>query len=276
MSAGLASTAAAGAVGLLAGSFLGVCAERLPQRRSVVSPGSRCPACQRPLSPAENLPLLGYLWLRGRCRACHSPIPIRDLWIEAGAGLAFAWAWFVAGPGIEFVRLAFFLACLLTLAATDIEFRQLPDELTLGGWLAGLALAAWVHPGAFGAAQPGLASALTASFGGAGLLAAVGLGYQRWRGREGLGWGDVKMTGLLGAFLGVQALLTALLLASVAGALVGLGQAGAILLNRRHRGRSWRQARASSAVFLARAALPFGLFLAIGAAAALTAGWRIV
>ncbi|HUX68238.1 MAG TPA: prepilin peptidase [Terriglobales bacterium] len=262
--------------GLVAGSFLSLCVHRLPLGRSLVRPGSRCPACGHPLGPLENLPLLGFLWLRGRCRACAAAIGWRYPLLELAAAAAFVWSWRRTGGGAEFVREAFFLACLLALAATDLDCRQLPDEFTLGGWAVGLGFAAAAGGAAGGAPQPGLLQAALASFGGAGLLALVGIfAYRRLRGRPGMGAGDVKMMGLLGAFLGLASAYLALLLASLAAAAVGLLLALAVLLGRRRRGRSWRRARASASVYIARGPIPFGVFLAAAAAAALAWGPRL-
>ncbi|MGH9415885.1 MAG: prepilin peptidase [Terriglobales bacterium] len=259
----------AGLFGLVAGSFLSLCVYRLPRSLSVVYPGSSCPRCGHRLAGWENIPVVSYLGLRGRCRGCREAIGWWYPALELATAALFAWSWWHSGGGVEFVREAFFLACLAALAATDLDCRQLPDELTLGGWAVGLALAHWT--------ALGLRQALMASVAGAGLLAAVGLGYQRWRGRQGVGWGDVKMLGLLGAYLGVAGGLVALVLAAIAGAAAGLAQAGGVLIGRRRRGRSWRRAREASRVYLGHAALPFGVFLAAAAAVALAWGpllWR--
>lgn len=243
--------------GLLAGSFLGMATYRLPRGLSVVRPGSRCRECERGLTAVENIPLLSFALQRGRCRGCNQAIGWRYPLLEAAAAAAFAWSWWAAaGDTWFFVRSAFFVACLLALAASDWECRQLPDEITLGAWAVGLGFAA--HAGRV----QGLA-ALAASFGAAGLLAAVGVGYMRVRGREGLGWGDVKMVGMLGAFLGIEGTIMTVLLGSLGGAVVGGGQGLAVLLQRRRRGRSWKQASASAGVFLSRAGLPLGVFLAV-------------
>ena len=262
--------------GLIAGSFLTVCVHRLPRGRSLVRPGSRCPACGHPLGPGENLPLLSFLWQRGRCRVCATPIGWRYPLLELATAAAFVWSWQHTGGGAEFVREAFFLACLLALAATDLDCRQLPDELTLGGWAVGLGFAALAAPTRAAAPQPGWAEAAAASLGGAGLLALVGIvAYRRLRGREGMGAGDVKMMGLLGAFLGLASGYMALLLASLAGAAAGLLLAAAVFAQRLRRGRGWRRARASTALYIARGPIPFGVFLAAGGAAALAWGPRL-
>ncbi|MGH9518007.1 MAG: prepilin peptidase [Terriglobales bacterium] len=257
--------------GLVGGSFLGLGSYRLPRGLSVVRPGSRCPGCERGLPGWENIPLLSFVLQRGRCRGCGQEISWRYPLMEAGVAAAFGWSWQAAGGDLWFcVRSAFFLACLLALAATDWESRQLPDEITLGAWAVGLAMAA--HVG-----RVELLAALVASCGGAGLLAVVGVGYMRVRGLEGLGWGDVKMVGMLGAFLGIEGTIVTVLLASLAGAAVGGAQGLAVLLQRRGRGRSWKQARARAGVSLSRAGLPLGVFLAAAGAVIWLSGgamWR--
>jgi len=247
------------AFGLIAGSFLALCAYRLPRGLSLVRPGSRCPHCGGGLKARENIPLLSFALQGGRCRRCRGAIAWRYPAIEAAVAGGFAWSWARADSSREFVGAAFFLGCLITLIATDLDCRQLPDELTLGGWAVGLALA-WAE----GSLAPrALASAL-----GAGSLALVGVGYQRWRGREGMGWGDIKMLGMMGAFLGIEGGAVALALAAVAAAGMGLLQAAGVLVSRLRRGQGWARARAATGVFLSRGALPFGVFLGGGAMAA--------
>ncbi|MGH9392635.1 MAG: prepilin peptidase [Terriglobales bacterium] len=264
------------AFGLVAGSFLALCAYRLPRGMSLARPGSHCTACQHPLAAAENLPLLAYAWQRGRCRNCGIRIGWHYPALEAATAACFAWSWVRSGSGTEFVREAFFLACLLALMLTDWECRQLPDEITLGGWAAGLGFAAWARP-APGMGAPSFASAAWASAIGAGGLALLSLAYQGWRGRAGMGWGDIKMLGMMGAFLGVGSGAVGLALAAVAASVAGIGQAGWVLTSRLRRGQSWGRARAATGAYLTRAALPFGIFLAAGAMAALAWGvplWR--
>ncbi|MGH9468499.1 MAG: prepilin peptidase, partial [Terriglobales bacterium] len=215
--------------GLVAGSFLGLCADRLPQGLSVIHPGSRCPHCRRSLQAWENVPVAAFAWLRGRCRSCGAFIGWPEPLIEIAAAAAFYWAWTRSGGG-EFVREAFFLGCLIALAASDWRTRQLPDEITLGGWAAGLVFALW--------GGPGITQALLASFAGAGGLALLGWIYFRLRHRVGVGWGDIKMLGMLGAFLGVPGMLVALLVGCLSGAAAGLIQGAGLLAAQRRRGRT--------------------------------------
>jgi leader peptidase (prepilin peptidase)/N-methyltransferase len=244
-------------LGLVAGSFLALAADRLPRGLSVLAPASRCPHCLRPLRFWENLPLLSWLLLGGRCRTCRASIGWREPFLELATAAAFYWSWHRHPGGLEFVREAFFLGCLLTLAVADWQTRQLPDEITLGGWAAGLAFSL--------ATAPGWRSALLASFGAAAALALLGWAYTKLRRREGIGWGDIKMLGFLGAFLGIRGVLVTVFAASVAGAVAGIVLAAVLALRQRRRGRSWQRARATAAFW----PLPFGVFLAAAAAAAL-------
>jgi leader peptidase (prepilin peptidase)/N-methyltransferase len=243
--------------GLVAGSFLALAADRLPQGISLLAPPSRCPRCLRPLRFWENLPLVSWLLLRGRCRTCRAAIGWREPFLELATAAAFYGSWRRHPGGLEFVREAFFLACLLTLAVADWQTRQLPDEITLGGWVTGLLFSLF--------AAPGWRSALLASFGAAAALAGLGWIYQKLRRREGVGWGDVKMLGFLGAFLGIRGVLVAVFAAALAGAAAGIALAALLALRQRQRGRSWQRARATAAFW----PLPFGVFLAAAAAAAL-------
>jgi len=221
----------AAVLGLLIGSFLNVCIARMPWEYSVVTPRSHCPQCGQFLSWFENIPVLSYVFLGGRCRHCRRPISLRYPFVELLTAGCFAWAVYGAGWTWEGFRVCLFSALLIGLIFTDLDWLILPDEFTLGGAAAGLALAA-IEPlpvslmGYFlPSASPRLASfveALVASVLASGLLWAVGTLYMRFRGREGLGLGDVKMIALLGAFLGIQRTLSVLVLGSLAGSIFGL------------------------------------------------------
>jgi leader peptidase (prepilin peptidase)/N-methyltransferase len=223
-------------LGLVVGSFANVCIHRLPRRQSVVSPPSRCPSCGALIGARDNVPVLSWLLLRGRCRSCRAPISPRYPAVEAANGLLWLALAALRGPRAQtFVAMALVTA-LLVLSLIDLEHQLLPDAITLPGVAAGLA--ASFLPGS--PVRP-LASAFAAA-GGWLAFAAVAKAYERVRGVEGLGQGDWKMAAMLGAFLGWQPLLLTVLLASVAGTVVGLG---AIAL----RGRDMRYA------------LPLGTFL---------------
>lgn len=250
------------AVGLLVGSFLNVCIHRWPKDLSVVRPRSFCPVCEHPIAWYDNVPVASYLWLRGRCRYCAAPISMRYPVVELLTGLLFAASIAAGGPSLAGLKLCVFCALLVGLVFTDLEERILPDEMTLGGTVAGLAFAAaspnevsvfmalplpvnldrvWVSL---------FESALSAVL-GAGLLWLVGTIYLKLRHKEGLGLGDVKMVGMIGAFLGLEGVLLTVMAGSVLGSVLGLLY---IMLSRKD---------------AASYELPFGTFL--GAAAVLVA-----
>jgi leader peptidase (prepilin peptidase)/N-methyltransferase len=217
--------------GLLIGSFLNVCIYRLPRDLSIVRPRSHCPQCERTIAWYDNIPVLSYLLLRGRCRFCRAGIRIRYPLVELATGAAFA-AW-VAELGVSLAALKWciFCAILIALIATDLEARILPDELTLGGTLLGLVLAAFVplDSETITLLLPSLdrraGSVVEAAFGAAIASAAIwfiGWAYQKLRHREGLGFGDVKMIALMGVFLGAPNTLLAITAGSALGALISL------------------------------------------------------
>ena len=238
--------AAAGALlGLCLGSFLNVVIHRLPLEESIVWPASRCPACKRALPAWENVPLLSYVFLGGRCRGCKAPISLRYPLVEAlgGAVIGLAvWRWGLAPAAIWASAFGLYL---LAVAWIDAEHQIIPDELSAGL----LAFGLWAR----GFDIPGLAASTAGALMGLVLLGGAAWGYRRVRGFDGLGGGDVKLAAGLGAFLGLPGLILTLLLASAAGALVGIG----LMIGRRADGRT---------------PLPFGTFLAGAALCALVAG----
>lgn len=237
------------ALGLIVGSFANVLIHRLPLGQSVVSPRSRCPACGRPIAAIENVPVVSWLALRGRCRGCRAPISVRYPLVEAvhGAGY-FALAWWL-GVQPRTAVLMGLLTALVVLALIDLDHHLLPDAITLPGTAVGL-LASLLP----GGPSP-LESALSAA-GGYLAFAAVALAYRKTRGVEGLGRGDWKMAAMLGAFLGWQGLLLTVFLAALSGTLVGL----ALMARGRH----------------ARHELPLGTFLAAAGIVTLFVGQPIV
>lgn len=204
-------------LGLVVGSFANVCIHRLPRRESVVSPPSRCPACGALIRARDNVPVLGWVLLHGRCRDCRAPIAWRYPAVEAANGLLWLALAFVHGPRPRTLVLAALVTALLVLSLIDLDHQILPDALTLPGIAAGLA--ASFLPGSHVAPL----AAAAAAAGGWLAFAAVAKAYERLRGLEGLGQGDWKMAALLGAFLGWQKMLLTVLLASIAGTAVGLG-----------------------------------------------------
>jgi len=235
--------------GLAIGSFLNVCIHRLPRRQSLVLPGSYCPSCKQPIRWIHNVPVVAYLWLRGRCAMCQAPVSPRYPLVEIAAALLFVANFLVLGWQPLLVSRLLFSSLLIILFVVDLEHRLLPNAVTLPGLCAGLVFSA-VMP-------PGWGQALLGAVLGGGLLWIIGETYQRFRGEQGLGMGDVKMIAMIGAFLGWQSMLVTLVLASLAGAAVGL-----LLIVTR---------RASM-----QYALPFGSFLAAAAFVASLYGPRLL
>jgi leader peptidase (prepilin peptidase) / N-methyltransferase len=247
MSPLLAQYGAFGAVavflfGLVAGSFLNVVIHRFPRGESVVFPGSHCPSCGAPIRAFDNVPVLSWLVLGGKCRDCRAPIAVRYPMIELANAILWLAA-FLRAPGWgDFASGAFLCSACLALLVIDAEFRILPDRITLTGITVGLALSF------FSETRTPL-SALGGAALGAGGLYLLAFLYEKWRNVEGMGMGDVKMLGMMGALLGIPGMIVAILLASLAGSLVGI----ALVLVRRGS---------------LQTALPFGVFLALGAVAA--------
>jgi leader peptidase (prepilin peptidase)/N-methyltransferase len=251
-------------VGLIVGSFANVCIHRRPRDRapaggrrgrlrsllqqalSVVHPGSRCPGCGAPIRPWDNVPVVSWLVLRGRCRSCRAPIAIRYPLVEAANGALWLALAALRGPRVTTLVDALLVSALVVLMLIDLEHQLLPDVITLPG--TALGLAASFLPGS----RVGPLCALVAAVSGYLGFAALAWIWKRLRGIEALGEGDWKLTAMLGAFLGGHELLLLLLLASTAGSLVGVA---AIVL-----GRGGWQSR-----------LPFGTFL--GAAGIVVVFW---
>ena len=238
-------TAFAVAFGALAGSFLNVCIYRLPLGRSVVWPASACPHCGRSLSWYENVPVVSWLLLRGRCRTCRAGIGVRYPLIEALTAAMFGLAWWYYGPGVLLASRLVFGCALIVLFAIDLEHHLLPNVITLPGIAVGFVFSLFAEPG-------WMASLIGALLGG-GALFGIAEVYYRLRHEEGLGMGDVKMLAMVGAFLGWKLTLLTLMLASLSGTVIGL-----LLIASGRGGMKY--------------ALPFGTFIALGAAVAATVG----
>jgi len=231
--------------GAAIGSFLNVCIHRLPLGQSIVRPRSACPSCRAELSWSDNVPLVSYLLLRGRCRRCGAPISARYPIVEALTAALFAACWWQFGFSPLFLSRIVLGCALIVLFAIDLEHYLLPNAITLPGTVVGFAFS-FLGP-------PGWMSSLLGILVGGGILFTIAELYYRVRHEEGLGMGDVKMLAMIGAFLGWKLAIVTLMLASVAGAVIGL------LLIATRRGDM-------------KYALPFGTFLALGAGMAAVAG----
>ena len=247
------------ATGAIVGSFANVCIHRLPHGLSIVHPGSSCPTCGAPIAFFDNVPVVSWLLLRGRCRRCHAPISVRYPLVELLVALLFSAAGLLYGPTLVATSAAFLAAASVILAATDLEARTLPDEVTLGTLVLGLLLAALrdraapVSDGGIMRSFAGshLVEAALGALAGALFLEAVRRVYKRLRGQEGMGGGDVKMLAMAGAFTGPAGVFLTLFFASLAGTVVA---GGATLLRALRWSFEARRARASSAAARAVAA----------------------
>lgn len=214
--------------GLLIGSFLNVCIHRMPRDLSIVRPRSFCPNCKHMIAWFDNIPLFSYLLLRGRCRFCRNRISLRYPIVELATGLCFWFCVSAFGPTLTALKWCAFSALLIALTASDLEERILPNELTLGGTALGLILAFFVPVdaetiGVFFA--PPLASVIEAAFGAvvaSGSIWFVGWAYKKIRHREGMGFGDVKMIAMIGAFLGARYAVLAVATGSLLGVISGI------------------------------------------------------
>jgi leader peptidase (prepilin peptidase) / N-methyltransferase len=237
------------AFGAIVGSFLNVCVYRLPLGKSIVWPASACTKCGRELLWYENVPVVSWLALRGRCRTCRTPISVQYPLVEALTATMFGLAWWYYGPGVLLASRLVLGCALIVLFAIDLEHHLLPNIITVPGIAIGFAFSLFTEPG-WQASLIGIAA-------GGGSLYAIAAIYYRVRHEEGLGMGDVKMLAMIGAFLGWKLTLLTLMLASFAGTLIGL------LLIATRRGDM-------------KYALPFGTFLALGAAAAGSVGPQLL
>lgn len=232
-------------LGLAAGSFLNVCIHRLPRGASVVAPGSRCPACRRPIRWFDNVPVVSYLVLRGRCRACRASISPVYPFVEVAAAGLFLVQWQALGPQPLLAPRLLFTAAMIVLFVVDLRHHVLPNVITLPGIAVGLTCSLGL--------EPGWPDALAGALAGGGSLLAIAKVYALARGREGLGMGDVKMLAMIGAFLGLPLAFVTLAWASLLGAIVGVGMM-------RLTGAGWQHP------------LPLGSFLAAAAVAASLVG----
>jgi len=229
-------------VGLIVGSFLNVCIHRLPLGQSVVRPRSRCPGCEEGIRWYQNVPVVSWLFLRGRCANCARPISPRYPFVELLSGAFVLGAWNLYGWTPAFPISAAFALAMIVLFFTDYDHQLLPDAVTLTGLIVGLAVA-WFNPFLHGEGWAAVWSAVSGAGIGAGLLWGFGAAYEKIRGVEAMGLGDVKMMAMVGAFTGPVGVLFTIFGGSVVGAFVGLAM---IPL----RGRSLQDT------------LPFGCFLA--------------
>jgi leader peptidase (prepilin peptidase)/N-methyltransferase len=261
-----------GFFGLCFGSFLNVCISRLPRGESIVLPRSHCPRCNHAIRWYDNIPVVSYLFLRGRCRDCHVPISPLYPSVEALTALVLIVTFYVYGFGPEFIKYGLLGMLLIVLIFTDLLDRRIPHAITIFGVSIGLLFSifipvddrpiGWIlrHWGIFLDGTPAsIGGAIAGALAGGGLFYAVGEAFYHWGGKqkEYLGFGDVMLMLMVGTFLGVPLTLMTILLGSLGGSILALVMSA---INPRFRGYAW----------------PFGTFLGVAAIyAALNGNWLL-
>ncbi len=229
--------------GLILGSFINVCIYRLPRDESIAYPASHCPACQTPIRAYQNIPVVSFLFLKGRCGACGAKISWKYPLVEALHGVAFLFIFFQFGPTLNTLIYCLFFSSLVAVTFIDLSHRIVPDQITLPGMVIGVICASTVL-------SPGPLSSLLGLFVGGGifyLIAVLSLAVLK---KEGMGGGDIKLIAMIGAFLGWKGMLLTIFLAACSGSIIGI-----LLILTQGRDRA--------------EPIPFGPFLAVGAVVAL-------
>jgi leader peptidase (prepilin peptidase)/N-methyltransferase len=226
--------------GLALGSFLNVCIYRVPLKKSIVRPPSSCPKCGAEIRFYDNIPVISYITLLGRCRHCRAPISPRYPLVEIIIGFLSVALFIQFGLSPKTIFLLLFTAALIAIAFIDLDHKIIPDVISLPGILVGLAFSFFPSAGIFPL------DALIGAAGGAAFLLLVGTVFEKVTGREGMGGGDVKLLAMIGAWMGWKALPFIILISSLTGAVIG----GVSLVISRQGVRS---------------RIPFGPFLALGA-----------
>ncbi len=238
--------------GAAVGSFLNVCIYRIPRKKSIVFPPSACPKCEKPVRFYDNIPLVSYIALRGKCRDCGAPIAFRYFVVELLTAVIFTLIYRRWGLSAEFFIQVFFTAILIVISFIDYDFQIIPDVLSIGGMVAGLIIS-FIRPGF---------RVMDAVYGvliGGGVLFVIAYGYQLVTKREGMGGGDIKLLAMIGSFSGLKGVLFSLIGGSVVGTLVGIP-----LMLMKGKGEGTRYA------------IPFGPFLSLCAVLYLFLGTGVI
>ncbi|HEY3277727.1 MAG TPA: prepilin peptidase [Syntrophorhabdaceae bacterium] len=244
-------------LGAVIGSFLNVCIYRLPRERSIVSPPSACPECGKPIRFYDNIPVLSYLLLKGKCRDCGAPISARYPMVEAVTAAFFFLLYMKLGLTLETVVFLLFVSALIAISFIDLELRIIPDVLSIGGVIVGF-LFSLARP-FFRDMDPkfGILDSLYGILLGGGILFGIAWTYQLLTKREGMGGGDIKLLAMIGAFCGMKGVVFSLMAGSILGTAVGVP----LMLVKGKDGKY---------------AIPFGPFLSLGALVYVYAGDRII
>ncbi|MCP3677370.1 MAG: prepilin peptidase [Deltaproteobacteria bacterium] len=238
------------AFGATIGSFLNVCIYRLPLKQSIVSPPSACPVCGRRLPFYDNMPILSYIILRGRCRGCGVSFSIRYLTVEVLTAIMAVAVYVAFGPTPESLVYFLFVSALIVITFIDLEYQIIPDVISLPGIGVGLLASLFL-------VLPGVMNSLIGIIVGGGLLYLVATSYYLLTGREGMGGGDIKLLAMIGAFLGWKGVIVTIFAGSLVGAILG-----SLLMAVKGRDSKY--------------AIPFGPFLALGAVIYLFAGEDLI
>ena len=236
-------------VGAVIGSFLNVCIYRIPLDLSIIRPGSSCPACKTAIAPYDNVPILSFLLLFGRCRKCRAPISWRYPLVELLNGLGYLLLVWMFGLDVTSLVYAIFYSALLVVTFIDIDYQIIPDVITYPGIVLGIGLSVFL--------PVGIVDSLIGFLVGGGLFYLVAEASLRILKQDGMGGGDIKLIAMIGAFLGWQSVLLTIFLSSLGGALLG----GAFMLIK-----GWGR----------KTPIPFGPFLALGAIIAMFWGAPIM
>ena len=233
-------------LGSAIGSFLNVCIYRIPREKSIVKPPSSCPGCEKPIRFYDNIPILGYILLRGKCRDCSTKISIRYPLVELLSAILFLILYRKLGLTFELFVFLIFVSLLIAISFIDLDFQIIPDILSIGGVVLGFLLA--IARPFFRNIDPkfGIMDSLYGIGLGGGLLFAIAWSYQFVTKREGMGGGDIKLLAMVGAFCGIKGVIFSLVSGSILGTIVGIP----LIL-----------AKKESTKY----AIPFGPFLSLGA-----------
>jgi len=229
--------------GALVGSFLNVCICRLPKEESIIWPGSHCPHCKKPIRPYDNIPVVSYILLKGKCRFCHRPISFQYPLVEGISAFSSLVLFMRFGPSLSYLFYFLFVASLIVITVIDLYHQIIPDVISLPGIGVGL-IASLMIP------QITLLNSLTGILFGSGSLFLVSAYYEWLLKKEGMGLGDAKLLAMIGAFLGWKAVILTILLSSLIGSIIGIM---VMVL----KGKDFKYA------------IPFGPFLSFGAVIAL-------
>jgi leader peptidase (prepilin peptidase)/N-methyltransferase len=244
--------------GSIIGSFLNVCIYRIPRNLSIISPSSRCPSCQSPIRPYDNIPIISYIILRGRCRYCKTPISPRYPLVESLNAILYGLIIWRLGLGWHTLILFAFISSLIVITFIDLDFQIIPDSITLTGIPVGLIGASLILPDPFLRGEKvGFINSIAGIVSGGGIFLMIALVGEKVFGQEAMGGGDIKLMAMIGAFLGWKSILLTTFAASLIGSIAGI-----IFMILTKKGRGLK--------------IPFGPFLALGAFVSLFFGQDIL